>query len=101
MTAMFFVIVLKQVGDKWVFSDEGHTYMHLDYSIESSRLQHRTRRQMIVQALRMSQVQERGVELVLPVHDSNYVETLWDFIHALLKILDVTIFTGKSPLHFS
>jgi len=84
------VIVLKQVGDQWVLSDEGHTYMHLAYSIEASRLEYGTRRQMIVQALRMFQVQERGGELVLPIEDNDYAEALWSFVQALLKIIDVT-----------
>lgn len=84
------VIVLKQVGDQWVLSDEGHTSMHLAYSIEESRLRYGTRRQLIVQALRMFQVQERGGELVLPLEHGDYAEALWSFVQALLKIIDVT-----------
>lgn len=89
------VIVLKQVGGTWVFSDEGHTSMHLAYSIEAPRLEYGTRRQMIVQALQMFQVQERGAELVLPVHDNDYADALWSFAQALLKIIDVTYLTQE------
>ncbi len=89
------VIVLKQVEGNWVFSDEGHTYMHLAYSIEAPRLEYGTRRQMIVQALQMFQVQERGAELILPVHDNDYADSLWDFVQALLKIIDVTYLTQE------
>mgnify|MGYP001589654617 FL=1 len=84
------VIILKQVGDQCVLSDEGHTYMHLAYSIEESRLEYGTRRQIIVQALRMFQVQERSGELVLSIEYNDYAEALWSFVHALLKIIDVT-----------
>lgn len=84
------VIVLKQRGKQWVLSDEGHTYMHLSYSIEDSRLHYGTRRQLIVQALRMFQVQEHGGELVLPLEYDDYAEALWNFVHTLLKIIDVT-----------
>lgn len=90
-----FIIILKQIGSNWVFSDEGHTYMHLAYSIEASRLLYGTRRQMIVQALQMFQVQERGAELVLPVHDNDYADALWSFVQALLKIVDVTYLTQE------
>ena len=88
-------IVLKQLGDQWVFSNEGHTYMHLAYSIEAPRLEYGTRRQMIVQALHMFQVQERGGELVLPVEYNDYAEALWSFVQALLKIIDVTYLTQE------
>ena len=88
-------IVLKQLGDQWVFSDEGHTYMHLAYSIEAPRLEYGTRRQMIVQALHMFQVQERGGELVFPVEYNDYAEALWSFVQALLKIIDVTYLTQE------
>lgn len=83
------VIVLKQIGDQWVLSDEGHTYMHLGYSIEDSRLRSGTRRQLIVQALRMFQVRERAGELILAIEHDEYAEALWSFIQALLKIIDV------------
>ena len=84
------VIVLKQIDNQWVLSDEGHTYMHLAYRIEDARLHSGTRRQMIVQALRMFQVQERAGELLLPITYDDYAEALWNFIQALLKIIDVT-----------
>ena len=90
-----FVIVLKQIGNNWVFSDEGHTYMHLAYSIEAPRLEYGTRRQMIVQALQMFQIQERGGELILPVHDNDYADALWSFVQTLCKIIDVTYLTQE------
>lgn len=84
------VIILKQMGAQWVLSDEGHTYMHLAYSIEGSRLLSGTRRQVIVRALRMFQIQEHSGELRLPIDHNEYVDALWQFLQALLKIIDVT-----------
>ena len=31
-------IVLKKMGDRWVLSDEAHTYMHLSYYMDEQRL---------------------------------------------------------------
>lgn len=28
-----YVVVLRREGDKWVLSDEGHTFMHLSYEL--------------------------------------------------------------------
>ena len=50
--------------------------MHLAYSIEDSRLEYGTRRQMIVQALQMFQMQERAGELVLAVEYDDYADVL-------------------------
>ena len=53
------VIVLKQAGTNGFCLTKAIPICILAYSIEASRLQYGTRRQMIVQALQMFQVQER------------------------------------------
>src|SRR5258708_1132648 len=77
-----FVIILKQEGERWVFSDEGHTYMHLSYSMDENVFQQGTRRRIITRTLTMFQVQDRDGELILPIEDAQYGETLWNFIQA-------------------
>ncbi|MGE3536083.1 MAG: DUF1828 domain-containing protein [Candidatus Tectimicrobiota bacterium] len=85
----YLIIVLKQLRNQWVLSDEGHTYMHLSYNIDASRLLYGTRRQIIVKTLRMFQVQEHGGELILPIDYDDYAEALWSVVQALLKIIDI------------
>lgn len=84
------VIVLKKVGDKWILSDEAHTYMHLTYEIDEKCLHKGTRRKIILSALSMFDVEDQNGELILDVSDGRYGEALYDFVQALLKITDVS-----------
>lgn len=85
-----FAIVLRQEGTSWVFSDEGHTYMHLSYHFNEEAL-HTGRRQMLLRkTLTMFQLEEREGELILPIEDEQYGEAFYSFVQALLKITDIT-----------
>lgn len=84
------VIVLKKVGDRWVLSDEAHTYMHLTYDIDEKLLHRGARRKIILNALSMFDVKDRNGELTLDVSDERYGDALYDFVQALLKITDVS-----------
>ena len=83
-------IVLKKEGDRWVISDEGHTYMHLTYDIDDQLLHTGQRKQIISKALSMFDVEDRGGELIRTVSDGDYGEALYDFAQALLRIADVS-----------
>ena len=83
-------IVLKQVGDEWVLSDEAHTYMHLTYDMDEQDLHRGTRQTIISNALSVFQVQDRDGELLLGVPDEQYGDALYSFVQALLKITDVS-----------
>jgi hypothetical protein len=85
-----FVIVLKKIEDKWVLSDEAHTYLHLTYDIDENLLHSGTRRKLILKALSMFDVEESNGELILDVSDGRYGDALYDFVQALLKITDVS-----------
>ena len=52
------VIVLKKMGDKWVLSDEAHTYMHLTYYMDEKALQSETRQKLILKARSMFEVKD-------------------------------------------
>ena len=84
------VIVLKKVGERWILSDEAHTYMHLTYDIDEKLLHSGTRRKLISNALSTFDVEEHNGELILDVSDARYGDALYDFVQALLKIIDVT-----------
>lgn len=84
------VIILKKVGGRWILSDEAHTYLHLTYDINEKLLHSGTRRKIISRALSMFEVEDRNGELILDVSDARYGEALYDFVQALLKIVDVS-----------
>lgn len=84
------VIVLKQENAHWLLSDEGHTYMHLTYSLDEKDLYRGTRQKIITNALSMFTVSDRGGELALEIKEDRYGDALYSFVQALLKITDVT-----------
>ena len=84
------VIVLKKAGERWVLSDEAHTYMHLTYDIDEKTLHSGTRREIISRALSMFDVEDHNGELILDAPEERYGDALYDFAQALLKITDVT-----------
>ncbi|MBD3285509.1 DUF1828 domain-containing protein [candidate division WOR-3 bacterium] len=84
------VIVLKRSDGQWILSDEGHTYMHLTYSIPEKYLQRGGRQGIITNALSMFDVEDRDGELRLGIHEDRYGDALYSFIQALVKISDVS-----------
>jgi hypothetical protein len=88
-------IVLKREEDAWILSDEGHTYMHLTYSIDENDLHRGTRQKIISNALSSFGVQDRNGELRAPIANGGYGHALYSFIQAILKISDVTFLTRE------
>lgn len=52
-------IVLKREKDRWILTDEGHTYMHLTYDLDEKDLQKGTRAKIITNALTGFSVDDR------------------------------------------
>ena len=84
------VIVLKKDGERWILSDEAHTYMHLTYNIDEKLLHSGKRKKIISKALSIFEVEDRGGELILDISERDYGEALYDFAQALLKITDIS-----------
>ncbi len=83
-------VVLKREQDRWVLSDEGHTFMHLTYDIDERDLQRGNRAKIIANTLAAFSVDDRAGELILTVPGDRYGDALYSFVQALLKIADVT-----------
>jgi hypothetical protein len=83
-------IVLKKEKNKWMLSDEGHTFMHLTYDIDEKDLLRGTRQKVISNALSTFYVQDRGGELFLEIEEERYGDALYSFIQALTKISDIS-----------
>ncbi len=84
------VVVLRRDGASWQLSDEGHTLMHLTYSIDDADLHRGTRRRIIDAALAGFFMEDREGELVLPVPGEQYGDALFNFVQGLLRISDVS-----------
>jgi hypothetical protein len=84
-----FVIVMKRQKGAWVLSDEGHTYMHLTYSMDQRDIERGTREKVISSTLSTFGVEEQDGELLLIVEDNSFGDALFDFMQALQKIADV------------
>jgi hypothetical protein len=83
-------VVLKREHERWVLSDEGHTYMHLTYDLDEKDLQRGTRQKIIGNALSVFSVEDREGELRLLIPADRYGDGLFSFVQALLKISDVS-----------
>ena len=84
------VMVLREENERWVLSDEGHTYMHLTYDLDEKTLYQGTRQQIIADALNAFSVEDDEGELKITITDGRYGDALYDFVQALLRISDVT-----------
>lgn len=82
-------VVLKKESEGWVFSDEGHTYMHLTYDIREKKLFSGTRYQIISNTLSAFKVEDRFGELILKVKEDRFGDALYSFAQALVRMGDV------------
>jgi hypothetical protein len=83
-------IVLKDENGNLLLSDEGHTYMHLTYSLDEKELQRGTRQKIITNTLSMFSVQDREGEFIIVIEGDRYGDALYSFVQALIKITDIT-----------
>ena len=88
-----FVIVLKKHNDRWRFTDEGHTFMHMSYG--DIDITHGTRKSIIDRVLLSFRLANEDGELCLEVPDNQYGDALFSFVQALVKISDTTYWTRE------
>jgi len=90
-----YVIILRQEGNKWVLSDEGHTFMHLSYELRDREFEEGNRRKIIDEVLNSYQIENRAGELVLTIPPSRYGDALFTFVEAITRITDVTFLSRE------
>jgi len=83
------VITLKKEKNQWIITDEGHTFMHLTYSINEKDLLQGTRQKIISNTLEAFSVIDRDGELIFPIENGEYGHSLYSYIQALIKISDL------------
>lgn len=88
-----FVIIMKREGDKWLLTDEGHTFMHLSYG--DVDLTTGTRAQIIDSALTNYGVENHSGELRLAIPRKEFGDTLFTFVQALARIASTASWTQE------
>ncbi|HYA36134.1 MAG TPA: DUF1828 domain-containing protein [Candidatus Binataceae bacterium] len=83
------VILKKEADEGWILTDEGHTFMQLTYDLDESDLQEGTRREVIDRTILASRLRNRQGELILPIPNERFGDSLYTFVQALIKIDDV------------
>lgn len=90
-----YVVLLKQEGQRWILSDEGHTFMHLSYELTDAEFDRGNRREIIDKVLNVHSVEDRGGELVLPIPEGRYGDALFSFVQAITRITDITFLSRE------
>ena len=85
-----YVLILRQEGQNWILSDEGHTLMHLSYGLREREYEAGNRRKIIDEVLTLYQIENRDGELVLTIPLGRYGDALFTFVQAITRITDVT-----------
>ena len=83
-------IILKFVDDTWILTDEGHTLMHLTYSIDARELERGTRQKVITSVLSRFGLEDNHGELTIRIVGDQFGDALWNFVQALINISDLT-----------
>ena len=83
-------IVLKDEDGAWTLTDEGHTFMHLTYSIDARELERGTRQKVIASVLSRFGLENNRGELAIRITGDRFGDALWSFIQALIRISDLT-----------
>jgi hypothetical protein len=86
-----FSIAIRKEGKRWIFTDEGDTFMHLSIlGVKPETLTHGTREKILSGILEEFSIKYHFGELILEIQEENYGSAFYCFTQALLKISDLT-----------
>ena len=88
-----YVVVLRRERDRWVLTDEAHTFLHLSYA--DVDLTQGTRARIIDQALTSYRVENDGGELRLAVPDEAFGDALFTMVQAIGRITATAVWTRE------
>lgn len=88
-------MLLKKVGEDWMFTDEGHTLMHLSYDLDIKALEKGQRQKIISNTLSNYNIQDNEGELISRITNGNIGDVFYSFVQGLIKITDVTYLTKE------
>ncbi len=84
----FFSIVLKNESDKWLLTDEGHTFMHLSYELDMDSIEKGTRAQILSNVLSQFELTIRDGAITSELNGS-WGDSLFSYIQGLVRISDI------------
>ena len=88
-----YVVVAKRDGEDWAFTDEGHTLMHLSYTLPN--FDSGGRKTAIDRVLRMRRVQNDGGELRKPFTPERAGDALFEFAQAITQVMAASFLSRK------
>jgi hypothetical protein len=88
-----FVVLLRKYGERWMLTDEGHTFMHLSYG--DVDLDSGARAKVIDQALASYRITRDRGELRVLVPDEQYGDALFSFVQAITRITATALWTRE------
>ena len=90
-----FCIVAKRKNNEWIFTDEGHTFMHLSYDIKTQSLNSGTRAKIIENVLSNFGISEKNGALLCEFNKDNIGAMFFSYVQALCKISDINYLTQE------
>lgn len=81
------VVLLKSKEGRWLFTDEGHTFMHISY--EDIDIDKGTRKKIIDNVLSGYGIKNEEGELITEVPDSQFGDALYSYLQGIIKITDI------------
>jgi len=88
-------VILSKKNDKWRFSDEGDTYLHLSYDISPKDLERGTRAKVISAVVATYGMQDNEGELILETSEESIGDALFSFLQGLTRITDVSFLSRE------
>ena len=88
-----YVVLLKREANQWLFTDEGHTFMHLSY--EGVDLLKGQRGELVKESLAASGLENRSGELVLKVPNEQFGDALFSYLQVLGHIQNTSLWTRE------
>lgn len=81
-----YVIVAERDGEGWALTDEGHTLMHLSYTMP--QFNNKKPKAVINRVLRMHRVENERGELRRPFKPEQAADALFGFVQAITQVMD-------------
>ncbi|HKZ57983.1 MAG TPA: DUF1828 domain-containing protein [Thermodesulfovibrionales bacterium] len=87
------VVLLKGKDGKWLFTDEGHTFMHVSY--DDIDIDKGTRKKIIDTVLASYSIENQEGELITEIPDNQFGDALFSYLQGLIKITDINYLTRE------
>ena len=87
------VVLLKGKDGKWLFTDEGHTFMHVSY--DDIDIDKGTRKKIIDNVLAGYGIKNQEGELIAEIYNSQFGDALYSYLQGLIKITDISYLTRE------